>query len=100
MIAEAAKKLIDNGVAIIPLLPHKKHNYDKDILTKDYSLKDLIPDGNLGINTKKSNLYVIDLDTTLAIQYGKLWLPHNTTMVPDNIQLLKLSTWIQHGMGS
>ena len=81
MIAEAAKKLLDNGVAIIPLLPNMKHNLDKDILTKDYSVKDLIPNGNLGVNLKKSNWYDIDLDSDYAIYFGSLWLPHNTRIL-------------------
>ena len=89
MIAETAKKLLDNGIFIIPLLPNEKFNYDKDILTKDYSVNDLIPDGNLGINAKKSNLYVIDLDTKLAIQYGALWLPHNTTIGARRYPVIK-----------
>ena len=57
VIAEAAKKLLDNGVAIIPLLPNAKKNHDTDILTRKYKVSDLIPDGNVGINLKKSNLY-------------------------------------------
>ena len=89
MIAETAQKLIDNGIAIIPLLPNEKKNWDHDILTKDYSVNDLIPNGNLGINAKKSNLYVIDLDTTLAIHYGKLWLPHNTTIGARKYPVIK-----------
>ena len=41
MIAEAAKKLINKGIAIIPLLPNKKKNWDEDILTKDYKVNDI-----------------------------------------------------------
>ena len=78
MIAEAVKKLIDNGIAIIPLLPNKKYNHDTDILTKDYKVSDLIPDGNVGINLKKSNLYCIDLDTDDAIYFGNKWLSQKT----------------------
>ena len=81
MSAEAAKKLLNNGMAIIPLLPNAKNNWDKDILTKDYSVKDLIPNGNLGINLKKSDLVCIDLDTDLPVpahptfQYPSLTCP-------------------------
>ena len=75
-----AKKIINNGMYFIPLLPNEKRNFDKDYLERDYSEKDLIPGGNLGINPKKSNLYVIDLDTDLAIKFGNLWLPKNTTI--------------------
>ena len=81
MTAEAAKKLLDNGIAIIPLLPNAKKNWDTDILTKDYSVKDLIPNGNLGVNLKKSNWYDIDLDSDYAIYFGSLWLPHNTRIL-------------------
>ncbi len=76
----AVKKIIDNGMYFIPLLPNKKYNGDTDFLTKDYTEKDLIPDGNLGVNPKKSNKYVIDLDSTFAIKFGNLWLPQNTTI--------------------
>jgi len=34
MIQQIAKKLIDNGIFIIPLLPNEKYNGDRDILTK------------------------------------------------------------------
>jgi RecA-family ATPase len=78
MIQQIAKKLIDNGIFIIPLLPNEKYNGDRDILTKEYKVSDLIPKGNLGINLKKSNLYCVDLDTEDAIYFGNLWLPHNT----------------------
>jgi hypothetical protein len=78
MIQQVAQKLIDNGIFIIPLLPNEKKNHDTDILTKDYSVKDLIPNGNVGINLKKSNLYCIDLDTDDAIYFGNKWLPQNT----------------------
>ena len=81
MIQQVAQKLLDNGIAIIPLLPNMKHNFDTDILTKDYTVKDLIPDGNLGINLKKSGWYDIDLDSDYAIYFGSLWLPHNTRIL-------------------
>ena len=56
MIKQVAQKLIDNGIFIIPLLPNEKKNWDIDILTKDYKVSDLIPNGNVGINLKKSNI--------------------------------------------
>ena len=74
----AAEKLINNGIAIIPLFKNEKKNGDKDILTRDYSLLDLLPDGNLGINLKKSKLYCVDLDSDEAIYFGNKWLPNNT----------------------
>ncbi len=58
----------------------KKKNWDSDHLTKDYTEKDLIPGGNLAINPKKSDKYVIDGDSELAIKFGNLWLPNNTTI--------------------
>jgi len=58
----------------------KKKNWDSDHLTKIYTEKDLIPDGNLGVNPKKSEIYVIDGDSELAIKFGNLWLPNNTTI--------------------
>ena len=77
---QVAKKIINSGMFFIPLLPNEKKNWDTDFLTKDYSEKDLIPNGNLGINPKKSKVYVADLDTDLAIKFGNLWLPKNTTI--------------------
>ena len=50
-----ARKIINNGMYFIPLLPNEKRNYDTDYLTRNYSEKDLIPNGNVGINPKKSN---------------------------------------------
>ena len=76
----AVKKIINNGMYFIPLLPNEKKNWDSDFLTRDYTEKDLIPGGNLGINPKKSKKYVVDLDSELAIKFGNLWLPNNTTI--------------------
>ena len=78
MIEATAQKLLDNGVAIIPLFHNAKNNGDSDFLTKDYKVSDLIPDGNLGINLKKSGWYCVDLDSDYAIHFGNLWLPRNT----------------------
>ena len=75
-----ARKIVSSGMCFIPLLPQKKYNGDTDFLTKDYSEKDIIPEGNLGINPKKSKIYVVDLDSELAIKFGNLWLPNNTTI--------------------
>ena len=74
----AAKKIINNGMFFIPLLPNEKKNFDKDFLTRDYSEQDLFPNGNVGVNPKKSKVYIIDLDSDFAIQFGNLWLPKNT----------------------
>ena len=75
-----AKKIVNSGMYFIPLLPNEKKNWDTDHLTRDYTEKDLIPGGNLAINPKKSKIYVVDLDSELAIKFGNLWLPNNTTM--------------------
>ena len=79
-IAQAVKKIVNNGMYFIPLFANKKNNGDVDFLTKDYSEKDIISGGNLGINPKKSKKYVIDLDSELAIKFGNMWLPNNTTI--------------------
>ena len=78
MIKTEAQKLIDNGIYIIPLLQNEKFNGDKTILTKDYSVEDVNPEGNLGINLAKSGLIDIDLDSDLAVHFGSEWLPRNT----------------------
>ena len=75
-----ARKIVNSGMYFIPLLEKAKYNGDEDFLTRDYTEKDLIPGGNLGINPKKSKKYVIDLDSELAIKFGNLWLPNNTTI--------------------
>jgi hypothetical protein len=75
-----ARKIVNKGMFFIPLLPNEKKNWDSDHLTKIYTEKDLIPDGNLGVNPKKSEIYVIDGDSELAIKFGNLWLPNNTTI--------------------
>ena len=75
-----ARKIVNKGMFFIPLLPNEKKNWDSDHLTKDYTEKDLIPGGNLAINPKKSDKYVIDGDSELAIKFGNLWLPNNTTI--------------------
>ena len=75
---EEAKQLKQRGYHFIPLLKNEKKNHDKDILTKEYSLEDVKPDDNLGINLKKSNLIDIDLDDHWSIKFGNLLLPQNT----------------------
>jgi len=84
-IAEA-EALIKKGFAIVPLKKEKKHNSDKEILERDYTIEHILnpinnawdSDGNLGINLRKSNLIDIDLETKEAIHFGSLWLPQNT----------------------
>ena len=75
-----ARKIVNKGMFFIPLLPNEKKNWDSDHLTRDYTEEDLIPGGNLGVNPKKSDKYVIDGDSELAIKFGNLWLPNNTTI--------------------
>jgi len=78
MSVEYARKIINSGMYFIPLLPNEKKNFDKDFLTRDYSESDLFPDGNVGVNPRKSEVYIFDLDTSYAIKFGDLWLPKNT----------------------
>jgi hypothetical protein len=75
---EQANKIINKGFYFIPLLKNAKNNKDSDFLTREYTKEDLIPEGNLGINPKKSNVYVVDLDSDLAIKFGNKWLPKDT----------------------
>ena len=79
-VEQAAKKIVDRGWCFIPLLPQKKYNDDSEHLTKDYSEKDLIPNGNVAVNPKKSEVYIFDLDSDYAIKFGDKWLPKNTTI--------------------
>ena len=41
-IKQEAKTLVDQGYKIIPLIENEKGNRDKEILTREYSLDDLI----------------------------------------------------------
>jgi|TARA_R110002020_G_scaffold297279_1_gene513097 hypothetical protein len=85
---ENAKALIQQGFAIIPLKKYQKHNTDKNILERDYTLEDILnpidnawdSDGNLGINLKKSNLIDIDLENPAAVHFAKRWLPQTLTV--------------------
>ena len=71
---QVAEYFLNKGIAIIPLLPKEKKNFDKEILTKDYNVVDLIPNGNVGINLLKSNLCCYDADTSWSIKFAKRWL--------------------------
>ena len=76
---ENAKALIQQGFAIIPLFKNAKHNNDKEILERDYTIEDITnpkivgantcwdSDGNLGINLKKSNLIDVDLENEASV---------------------------------
>ena len=75
-----AQKIIEKGWYFIPLKEKAKHNNDSDFLTRDYKLQDLKPNSNIGINPKKSGVYVVDLDSDFAIKFGDKWLPKNTTI--------------------
>jgi hypothetical protein len=85
---ENAKALIQQGFAIIPLKKNQKHNTDKNILERDYTLEDILnpidnawdSDGNLGINLKKSNLIDVDLENPAAVYFGKKWLPQTLSV--------------------
>ena len=82
------KALIQQGFAIIPLKKNQKHNTDKNILERDYTLEDILnpidnawdSDGNLGINLKKSNLIDVDLENPAAVYFGKKWLPQTLSV--------------------
>ena len=101
-VAQAAKKIVESGMYFIPLFANAKNNGDGDFLTRDYTEKDLIPGGNLGINPKKSKKYVFDLDSELAIKFGNLWLPKNTKIgarqYPDG--RIELTHWYFESDGS
>ena len=73
-----AQEIMNNGMFFIPLLPNTKKNNDTDILTKKYSVEEVLPNYNVGINTGLSNVYVIDLDSEYGIYFGNLWLPQDT----------------------
>ena len=89
---ENAKALIQQGFAIIPLFKNAKHNNDKEILERDYTIEDITnpkivgantcwdSDGNLGINLKKSNLIDVDLENEASVYFGALWLPQTFTI--------------------
>ena len=73
-----AKKIVDQGYNIVPLFPNSKNNQDVNWQNRRYSIDDVLDDSNLGINLHQSNLLDVDLDSALAIIFGKRWLPFNT----------------------
>ena len=75
---QVAEYFLNKGIAIIPLEPKEKKNFDKEILTKDYNVVDLIPNGNVGINLLKSDLCCYDADTSWSIKFAKRWLSGKT----------------------
>ena len=85
---ETAKALIEQGFAIVPLYKNSKHNGDKEILERDYTIDDILnpitgswdSDGNLGINLKKSKLIDVDLECAAAVHFGAKWLPETLTI--------------------
>ena len=91
MIKQEAKQLIEAGYKIIPLLQNEKHNLDKEILTKEYSIDhfDILtknfnkPHTNLGINLGASlnGLIDIDIDSEEAIKLASKFFPTNTGVI-------------------
>jgi len=75
---QVAEYFLKKGIAIIPLLPNAKKNHDTEILTKDYKVIDLIPNGNVGINLLLSDLACYDADTAWSIKFAKRWLSGKT----------------------
>ena len=101
MIKQEAAKLLEQGYKVIPLLQNEKHNFDKNILDKEYSLEDFDkltnqykkPHTNLGINVGKSlgGLIDIDADSNEAIKLLPKFFPTDTAIIGrnnrDNIEL-------------
>jgi hypothetical protein len=101
MIKQEAAKLLEQGYKFIPLLQNEKHNFDKNILDKEYSLDDFDkltnqykkPHTNLGINVGKSlgGLIDIDADSNEAIKLLPKFFPADTAIIgrnnKDNIEL-------------
>ena len=94
MIKQEAAKLLEQGYKIIPLLHNEKHNFDKNILDKEYSLEDFDkltnqykkPHTNLGINVGKSlgGLIDIDADSNEAIKLLPKFFPTDTAIIGRN----------------
>jgi len=101
MIKLEAAKLLEQGYQVIPLLQNEKHNFDTNILDKEYSLEDFDkltnqykkPHTNLGINVGKSlgGLIDIDADSNEAIKLLSKFFPTDTAIIgrnnKDNIEL-------------
>ena len=74
----AVKKIVEQGYNVVPLFPNGKDTHDHNWINKKYSIDDFLDDSNVGINLGLSNLIDVDLDCSLAVHFGLLWLPHNT----------------------
>ena len=74
----AVKKIVEQGYNVVPLFPNGKDTHDHNWQNKIYSIDDFLVDSNIGINLGLSNLIDVDLDCSLAVHFGMLWLPHNT----------------------
>ena len=74
----AVKKIVEQGYNVVPLFPNGKDTHDHNWINKKYSIDDFLDDSNIGINLGLSNLIDVDLDCSLAVHFGMLWLPHNT----------------------
>ncbi len=91
---ETAKALIQQGFAIIPLKKYQKHNTDKNILERRYTVEDILnpidsawdSDGNLGINLGLSDppLIDIDLERKDAVYFGSKILPPTLSVGSGN----------------
>ena len=94
MIKQEAAKLLEQGYKVIPLLQNEKHNFDKNILDKEYFLDDFDkltnqykkPHTNLGINVGKSlgGLIDIDADSNEAIKLLPKFFPTDTAIIGRN----------------
>jgi len=76
---EQAKLLINQGLPLVPCRYREKRNFDKDILTKDYSLSSFNEENNIAIQLDKAEWVAIDPENLLAIKAAETFLGHLDT---------------------
>jgi putative DNA primase/helicase len=76
----AARAYLDAGYRIVPLLPGKKKNYDKEVLDRVYTIDDVNLDSNLALR----GTTVVDIDCPFALKrvdgavLADVFLPNST----------------------
>ena len=82
-----AERLIQSNFVVVPYFREAKHNKDKEVETRAYTIKEINSisrywdiDGNLGLNLFLSKLLDFDLENKEAIYFAEKWCPDTLTL--------------------